>query len=95
MAPTLRKRIEVLSAPSLIRLHSLPRAVVPVVIILLMFIGLVKDSALGGIALLLVSAFVGWLLYLSWPLLEGRARILRALTVLLVLMAALSKFVGK
>jgi len=95
MAPTLRKRIEVLSAPSLIRLHSLPRAVVPVVIILLMFVGLVKDNALGGIALLLVSAFVGWLLYLSWPLLEGRARILRALTVLLVLMAALSKFVGK
>ena len=95
MAPTLRKRIEVLSAPSLIRLHSLPRAVVPVVIILLMFVGLVKNNALGGIALLLVSAFVGWLLYLSWPLLEGRARILRALTVLLVLMAALSKFVGK
>jgi hypothetical protein len=94
MALRLRKRIEVLSAPSLIRLHSLPRAVVPVVIILLMFVGLVKDNALGGIALLLVSAFVGWLLYLSWPLLEGRARILRALTVLLVFMAALSKFVS-
>jgi hypothetical protein len=95
MAPTLRKRIEVLSAPTLIRMHSLPRAIVPVVIILLMFVGLVKDNALGGVALLIVSAFVGWLLYLSWPLLEGRARILRALTVLLVFLAALSKFVSK
>ena len=94
MAPTLRKRIEVLSAPSLIRLHSLPRAVVPVVIIGLMFLGLVKDNAVGGVALLLVAGFVGWLLYLSWPLLESRARILRALTVLLVIMAALSKFVS-
>ena len=95
MAPTLRKRIEVLSAPTLIRMHSLPRAIVPVVIILLMFVGLVKDNALGGVALLVVAAFVGWLLYLSWPLLEGRARILRALTVLLVFLAALSKFVSK
>ena len=95
MAPTLRKRIEVLSAPTLIRMHSLPRAIVPVVIILLMFVGLVKDNATGGIALLVVCAFVGWLLYLSWPLLESRARILRALTVLLVFLAALSKFVGK
>jgi hypothetical protein len=95
MAPTLRKRIEVLSAPTLIRMHSLPRAIVPVLIILLMFVGLVKDNATGGIALLAVCAFVGWLLYLSWPLLESRARILRALTVLLVFLAALSKFVGK
>lgn len=93
MAQTLRKRIEILSAPSLIRLHSLPRAVVPVVIIGLMFLGLVNDEALGGISMLLVAAFVGWLLYLSWPLLEARARILRALVVLLVIMAALSKFV--
>ena len=95
MATALRKRIEVFSAPSLIRLHSLPRAVVPVGIIILMFVGLVKDNAVGGIALLVVCAFVGWLLYLSWPLLESRARILRAITVLLVFIAALSKFVGK
>ena len=95
MAATLRKRIEVLSAPTLIRMHSLPRAIVPVIIILLMFVGLVKDNVTGGIALLVVCTFVGWLLYLSWPLLESRARILRALTVLLVFLAALSKFVGK
>jgi hypothetical protein len=66
----------------------------PVIIIALMFVGLVKDNATGGIALLVVWAFVSWLLYLSWPLLEGRARILRALTVLIVLIAALSKFVS-
>jgi hypothetical protein len=95
MAVTLRKRVEVLSAPTLIRLHSLPRVVMPVFILLLMFVGLVKDNAIGGIALLIVSALVGWLLYLSWPLLEGRARILRALAVLIVVAAALSKFVGK
>jgi hypothetical protein len=95
MAPTLRKRVEVLSAPTLIRLHSLPRALMPVLILLFMFIGLVKDNVVGGIALLVVAAFVVWLLYLSWPLLEGRARLLRALAVLLVVAAALSKFVGK
>jgi hypothetical protein len=95
MAPTLRKRVEVFSAPVLIRLHSLPRAVMPVIIIALMFVGLVKDNATGGVALLAVWAFVSWLLYLSWPLLEGRARLLRVLTVMLVLVAALSKFVSK
>jgi hypothetical protein len=94
MAATLRKRVEVLSAPTLIRLHSLPRAVMPVLILLFMFVGLMKDNAIGGIALLIVTAFVGWLLYLSWPLLEGRARIIRALAVSLVFAAALSKFVG-
>jgi hypothetical protein len=95
MAPTLRKRVEVLSAPTLIRLHSLPRSVMPVLILLFMFVGLVKDNVIGGIALLIVAAFVGWLLYLSWPLLEGRARIIRALAVLLVVAASFSKFVGK
>ena len=95
MVATVRKRVEVLSAPILIRLHSLPRAVIPALILLFMFVGLVKDNALGGIALLIVATFVGWLLYLSWPLLEGRARILRTLAVLLVFAAAISKFVGK
>jgi len=95
MAATVRKRVEVLSAPILIRLHSLPRAVMPALILLFMFVGLAKDNALGGIALLIVATFVGWLLYLSWPLLEGRTRILRTLAVLLVFSAAISKFVGK
>jgi len=94
MTPTLRKRVEVLSAPTLIRLHALPRAFMPILILLLMFVGLMKDDAIGGIALIIVAAFVGWLLYLSWPLLEGRARILRALAVLLVVAAALSKFMA-
>jgi hypothetical protein len=94
MAKTLRKRIEIVSAPALIRIHSLPRAVVLVVMIGFMLIGVVQDDALGGSALLAVAAFVGWLLYLSWPLLESRARLLRAIAVLLIVLAAVSKFVA-
>ena len=39
----------------------------------------------GAVCLLLLTLLVGWLAYLSWPAVEGRARLVRLLSVALLL----------
>ena len=61
------------------------------------FVGLVLPrslSWLGGILLLIVAFFLGWLLALSWPVLNGQSKFLRTLIVIVVVLLALFKFVG-
>jgi hypothetical protein len=41
----------------------------------------------AGIALTVVGFFIGWLMYLSWPLLDSKSRLIR-LFVFLILIAA-------
>jgi len=94
MRTSLRKSFERNSAPILIFIHGLPRATVLIVLVGLMFIGLVNTGILGFIALLVVAIFIGWLLLLSWPLLEPRTRLLRALAVLLVIVSAVVRFLN-
>jgi hypothetical protein len=83
----LRKKITNVSAPILLRIHSLPRFVVPALMAIFMVLGLFLQPPLSGIALAIVSTFVGWLMYLSWPLLDPRSKVIR-FTVLLILAAA-------
>lgn len=91
MSSSFRNRVEKVSAPFLIRLHTAPRFVLPVLLLGFMLCGLITSGVTSGVLLLLVAFFVGWLLYLSWPLLDGRARLLRTLTVLLIVLAAVSR----
>ena len=83
----LRKRITDLSAPGLLRIHGLPKFLVPGLIAILMLLGLFLPAPYSGISLTVVSAFIGWLMYLSWPLLDSRSRLIRIL-VFLILIAA-------
>lgn len=85
----LRKRITDLSAPALLRIHGLPKFLVPGLIAILMLLGLFLPAPYSGISLTIVSAFIGWLMYLSWPLLDSKSRLIRLL-VLLILIAATS-----
>lgn len=83
----MRKRITDFSAPALLRIHGLPKFLVPGLIAVLMLLGLFLQAPYSGIALTAVSLFIGWLMYLSWPLLDSRSRLIR-LMVFLILLAA-------
>ena len=83
----LRKRVTDLSAPTLLRIHALPKFLVPGMIAVLMLLGLFSPAPYSGIALTGVCIFIGWLMYLSWPLLDSKARVIRFL-VFLILVAA-------
>ncbi|MBP2702636.1 hypothetical protein JOL79_02335 [Microbispora sp. RL4-1S] len=88
-ATGVRRAVELRSAAPLVFLFQLPRWVVPLVMVVLLLAGLVVADWRGGIAVLPVLAFVGWLAYMSWPSLRASARLLRvALVTFLVLMAA-------
>ena len=83
----LRKRVTDLSAPALLMIHSLPKLLVPGLIVILMVAGMLLGPPYGGVPLTVVSIFIGWLMYLSWPLLDQRSRLIRFL-VFLILVAA-------
>lgn len=65
---------------------------------LLLFFGLIQTGNLawlGGIFLLIVAAFLGWLLALAWPVLGGAAKFIRVIVVAALIGLAILKFGGK
>ena len=93
-APGARGEVERMSAPVLLWLSSRPKLVVPVLSAVLLLGGLVAPPGLGLPLLLLLAALVGWLTYLSWPVIETRARLVRVAVLGLVLAAAAGKLTG-
>jgi hypothetical protein len=92
---SMRPQLEKASMPVLMRLTRVPRWLLVVGLALCLFLGLVLPvSWIGGILLLIVSFFLGWLLALSWPVLNGQSKFLRTLIVIVVVLLALFKFVG-
>jgi hypothetical protein len=89
--PTLRASVERTSRPLLLRLHALPRAVVPLGTVVLVLAGVLAPPAVGVFALTVVALFVSWISYLSWPVVSGSARMLRVAMVALVVALALSR----
>ena len=83
----LRKSVTDASAPLLLRIHSLNKFLVPVLIAALMLLGLVLPPPFAGMSLSVVCLFIGWLMYLSWPLLDPRSKLIRSI-VLIILVAA-------
>ena len=76
----------------------MPRWLLVVVPAILLFAGLVMPVGLawlGGILLLLVAVFLGWLLVLSWPALTQGSRTVRVITVAAVVGVAGLKFLGR
>lgn len=87
----LRKQLEVISTPALLKINSWPRSVVPIFMVGALLVGLFVPGAVGGFFILVVGLFVGWLLFLSWPLLPVRARALRLAVVILIIFSAISQ----
>ena len=78
----------------LVRLSRLPRLLVPGAVLVLVVAGLAAPAWLGAPCLVVVAAFLGWLASISWPVLEPGGRMLRVLTVGLLLAAAAGRVYG-
>jgi hypothetical protein len=97
-AGTPRGNLERASIPILARLLSVPRWLIVVLMGTFLFLGLIQTgglSWLGGIFLLIVGGFLGWLLALSWPVLSPGRRLTRVIVVAAVLGIAVLKFLGR
>jgi len=60
----------------------------------LLVVGLAAPAVIGVPVLLLLAALVGWLSYLSWPVVQGVQRLLRLGTVVLLLVAVVGRVAG-
>ena len=87
-----RKQIEDLSRPTLIKLSSLPKPVVPLVTLVLVALGLLAPLPIALPALGLVFLFFVWIAYLSWPVVSTSGRLLRGVMLGLVVAMAVSRF---
>lgn len=79
-----RRALEERSAGPLAALHRMPRWLIPVIMGVLMLLGLFIEAAWAGIFFVLVAAFLGWLLALSWPVITQGSKMFRLLVILVV-----------
>jgi hypothetical protein len=90
---TLRHRVERASLPLMTKLSSLPRAVPFLLLLALLVGGLIVKGPVGFVLMGLGAAFVGWILYLSWPRLSATERMMRfAVLMLAVALAIVGPF---
>lgn len=86
--PLWRARVVGRSARFVLYLRSLPRWVPAAVVAVVFLAGLVLPGAAGGVVLLAVAALLGWLLVLSWPALAPSGRVVRGLTIVVLMLLA-------
>lgn len=84
--------LERISAPWLVRLSRIPRWLFLIVLGSVLFAGLYLDSALGGVLLLVLALFLAWLASVGWSHVSPVGRILRLLTVGVLVYVAVDKF---
>lgn len=89
---TLRKTVERFSAPVLIKLTNMPRYVLPIALVVLVFAGFYYPGILGGLCLVVVDVFIGWLTYLSWPVDVTKKRAVRVFVFLVLVTLTVSQF---
>lgn len=95
-----RKDLEKASLPVLQRLTAVPKWLLVVAMASALFAGLVMPPqlpvtrAIGGILLLIVALFLGWLLALAWPVLGTGSRFIRSVIIVVVVLIAIMKFSG-
>ena len=88
---TLRATVERRSAPVLLWLSSRPKVILPALVAVLLIGGLAAPPAAGRVLLALLGLLLLWLSYLSWPALDGRARMLRAAMLALIVVALVQR----
>lgn len=87
----LRQSVERRSAPVLLWLSSRPTFLLPLLVAVLLIGGLAAPPSYGLPLLLALGLLLVWLSYLSWPALDGRARVLRAAMLALIAVALLQR----
>jgi len=87
-----RKQIEDLSRPTLVKLSTMPKLVVPLGTLVLVALGLFAPLPIALPALALVFVFFLWISYLSWPVVSTGGKVLRGVMLGLVVAMAASRF---
>jgi hypothetical protein len=82
------------SAGPLVIVHRLPTAAVAIALVVILLAGLALPWAWAGVLLLVLGAFLGWLLALSWPIVSWPGRTIRALAVLALLVIGVLRLLG-
>lgn len=86
-----RKQIEDASRPTLVKLSTLPKVVVPLGTLVLVALGLFAPLPIALPALALVLFFFVWIAYLSWPVVSTGGKVLRGVMLGLVVAMAVSR----
>ncbi len=70
------------------RLSRLPKFVPFAILLTLLIAGVLIHGPVGFVLMGLAALFVAWVLYLSWPVLNGSERIMRVAVLLLAVTLA-------
>lgn len=89
---TLRRRLEVVSRPALVRLTALPKPVVPLASVVLLAVAVLAPAPVALAALVLIGLFLVWLTFLAWPAVGVGGRLMRLVMVGLVVVVGLTHF---
>ncbi|MEJ7630109.1 MAG: DUF6703 family protein, partial [Nocardioidaceae bacterium] len=73
---------------------SLPQFAIPGAMVALMAVGLAAPLVVALPALLLILVFIGWLAFLSWPVIAGGQRAVRLVAIGLVVLAVAGRLAG-
>jgi hypothetical protein len=90
----LRARITKLSYPYISRLHAMPRLTLPAITLVLVLIGAFAPVTVGVPALVLLALLLGWLGFLSWPVVGSGSRALRIFAILVIVFFIVSRLVA-
>lgn len=89
-SPT-RQGIERRSAVPLAYLYRLPRWAPPIALTALFIAGLALGGLGGAVLLLVLTAVLGWLAYLSWPALSAQSRVMRVAAAAVLIAIAIAQ----
>lgn len=78
-----RSAVEHRSHPIARRLEGLPPAAPMVAALVLAALGAIVRGPVGAVCFGILTAFLGWLLFLAWPRLSALERLMRAAPLLL------------
>lgn len=92
--PSLRQQFEDASRPLVVRMGQLPTFLMPMVLAVMMFLGLVLPSAWSGLLLLAIALFLTWITALSWPTISNGSRVVRSVVNVGVLVVGVLKLAG-
>jgi hypothetical protein len=92
MPEPFRTRVERRSAVALARVSTLPTWFPLVVVLGLTLAGLLVRGPVGALVLVVLALLLGWLCYLSWPVLSANGRVVRVAVLLLIVVAAVWQY---
>ena len=90
--------MERFSAPLVLKLHAMPRWLVPILLAVFLFVGLITSGPwtwLGALLLGIVTLFVAWLSALAWPVLTPGSRLARVIITLALAGVTVLKAMGR